>query len=702
MPDGILGTWTLPGTGTVHIYSGANGSLIRHLEGESISDLFGSSVAGLAPLVLTGPLPDLSITKTASPDPVVVGQDVTYTITITNGGSGDATAVVLMDTLSGQLGFVTADSTQGTVFGLGNTVTGDLGDIGEGRSLTVTVVARALDLGTACNDASVHTSAEELTLENNTARVCVTIVAGGDGPDLTITKTASPDPVATGQMLAYTIVVTNNGSGDATGVTVYDGLPEHVTLGMVPEDCDQASGVVTCNLGALPAGETVTLGFSVTVGSLACGTLTNEASARSLEGDENPSDNSTTVDTQVSDCEDLVDLSIIKSDFPDPVAPGQQLTYTITVGTTGDATGVVMTDQIPEGTVFVPGSGDCVENPPGSGTVIWTIGDLPDGTSVTCDVTVTVVDVSDFAHYTLNADFDQGVMINVGHGGVFPVPDDQLQLNPTYPYQFIWIAASLRGTIIKIDTDTGEILGEYLSAPDGMGRDPSRTTVDLNGNVWAGNREEGVFGGSMGSVVQIGLEQNLQCEDRNGNGVIDTYTGLGNVRDWDNAGGADTNGGVSTAQDECIIKYARTNGTKVRHVSVAGNNVWAGGFDGQDDFDLIDGDTGTVLSTFDVDCGGYGGLVDANGVLWSADREPLPRGILRYDTKNTTPTADDTYECMVYSQAYGVGIDSLGNIWLSQHTGSVLQIRSAGQSHPGAQAHLRGRHKRCCSDPHRR
>ena len=352
---------------------------------------------------------------------------------------------------------------------------------------------------------------------------------------------------------------------------------------MVPEGCDQASGVVTCNLGALPAGETVTLGFSVTVGSLACGTLTNEASARSLEGDENPSDNSTTVDTQVSDCEDLVDLSITKSDFPDPVPPGQQLTYTITVGTTGDATGVVMTDQIPEGTVFVPGSGDCVENPPGSGTVIWTIGDLPDGTSVTCDVTVTVVDVSDFAHYTLNADFDQGVMINVGHGGVFPVPDDQLQLNPTYPYQFIWIAASLRGTIIKIDTDTGEILGEYLSAPDGMGRDPSRTTVDLNGNVWAGNREEGVFGGSMGSVVQIGLEQNLQCEDRNGNGVIDTYTGLGNVRDWDNAGGADTNGGVSTAQDECIIKYARTNGTKVRHVSVAGNNVWAGGFDGQDD-----------------------------------------------------------------------------------------------------------------------
>ena len=84
--------------------------------------------------------------------------------------------------------------------------------------------------------------------------------------------------------------------------------------------------------------------------------------------------------------------------------------------------------------------------------------------------------------YTLNADFDEGTLVNLNH----TVVSDQLQLDSmATPFEFIWVAASGRGTIIKIDTVTGSILGEYWSAPDGRGRDPSRTTVDGNGNVWA-------------------------------------------------------------------------------------------------------------------------------------------------------------------------------------------------------------------------
>ena len=109
-----------------------------------------------------------------------------------------------------------------------------------------------------------------------------------------------------------------------------------------------------------------------------------------------------------------------------------------------------------------------------------------------------------------------------------------------------------RDTIVKIDTTTGAILGEYWSSPDRRGRNPSRTTVDANGNVWAGNRNEAA--GGQGSVVHVGLEENGQCVDRNGNGTIDTSTGLGDIKPWTNLGGADDNGGVSTAADECIIK----------------------------------------------------------------------------------------------------------------------------------------------------
>ena len=168
--------------------------------------------------------------------------------------------------------------------------------------------------------------------------------------------------------------------------------------------------------------------------------------------------------------------------------------------------------------------------------------------------------------YTLDADFDQGTLVNVNHNVA-----DQLQLDSeATPFEFIWVAASGRGTIVKIDTGTGVILGEYWSAPQNRPKNPSRTTVDSNGNVWAGNRDEA--DGGKGSIVHIGLEENGQCVDRNGNGVIDTSTGLGDIKPWPNAGGVDTNGGVTTAEDECIIHYVRTAGTDVRTVAVDGSN----------------------------------------------------------------------------------------------------------------------------------
>ena len=271
--------------------------------------------------------------------------------------------------------------------------------------------------------------------------------------------------------------------------------------------------------------------------------------------------------------------------------------------------------------------------------------------------------------YTLDADFDEGsAIINVVHS----IPD-QLQLDQTTSaFPFIWVAASDRGTIVKIDTDTGDILGEYQSAPDGRGTDPSRTTVDKSGNVWSGNRDES--SGGKGSVVQVGLEENGQCEDRNTNGVIDTSTGLGDIKPWTNDGGADDNGGVSTAEDECIIKYVRVEGDNIRHVSVdANNDVWtAGNFGSDNAFDLVDGDTGAILASFDVGCGGYGGLVDGNGVLWSANRGPGSDRLLRYDTKNTVTTGDDTSACLTASNSYGLGIDSNGNIWHSQFTSNTI------------------------------
>jgi RHS repeat-associated protein len=252
-----------------------------------------------------------------------------------------------------------------------------------------------------------------------------------------------------------------------------------------------------------------------------------------------------------------------------------------------------------------------------------------------------------FRVYTTNADFNQGGMINLTTS-----TPDQLQLDSTIrSFKFIWVAVSSKGTVVKINTETGAIIGEYFTSPNGQPRDPSRTTVDQNGNVWATNR-------AGNSVVHIGLVENGQCVDRNNNGVIDTSTGFNNIRAWTNTGGVNTNGGVSTAQDECILHYTKVNSFGTRHVSVnTDNDIWVSGTSGQR-FDLLDGVTGAIKRQENsVGFGGYGGLIDPSGVIWSAN--PM----LRWDTSKPLNGANGVNWRGYSHPSYGLCIDSLGNVY---------------------------------------
>jgi streptogramin lyase len=299
--------------------------------------------------------------------------------------------------------------------------------------------------------------------------------------------------------------------------------------------------------------------------------------------------------------------------------------------------------------------------------------------------------------FTTDDDFDNGALFNVNHH----TPNhDQLQLDEmTRPLPYVNIANSERGTIVRINVNNGAILGEYFTAPNGMGRDPSRTTVDKFGNVWVSNRAEAGFSGGQnkGSVTRVGVViggtrvdadgrpnpsgrylkppfNYNTCVDRDGDGLIKTSSRLGDILPWTNAGGADTHGGVSTAEDECIINYTRVVGTNTRTVAVdANNDVWTGGL-GDLDHEKISGVTGLPVpgTQFNAGCGGYGGLVDGNNVLWSA------RGganLLRYDVDATSGA------CLDASHGdYGLGIDPrTGEIWHTNLFGNrVAKLATTG------------------------
>lgn len=235
--------------------------------------------------------------------------------------------------------------------------------------------------------------------------------------------------------------------------------------------------------------------------------------------------------------------------------------------------------------------------------------------------------------------------------------NDTLRLSDEMePFNFLWVARSSNGTVVKINTDTNEIIGEYKTAPNGQPLNPSRTTVDKDGSLWVANRDGN-------SVTKIGLVENGQYrKDENG---VNTSTALGDIKNWSNAGGADTNGGVSTAEDDCILQYVRTSSTGTRHVSVdKDNNVWVSGT-GNRIFDLINTQTGTIIkSEGPVGFGGYGGLIDDNGVIWSSN--PM----LRWDTSKPLSGSNGTnWTGYSYAGSYGLGIDSQGNVWNSTHAG---------------------------------
>ncbi len=221
------------------------------------------------------------------------------------------------------------------------------------------------------------------------------------------------------------------------------------------------------------------------------------------------------------------------------------------------------------------------------------------------------------------------------------------------------------------------MLGEYSTSPDTtVGPNPSRTTVALDGSVWAGNRNDA-------SVIHVGLADEQQCVDRNGNGVIETSSGYGDVLPWPNAGGADFGGGVSTAADECILHYVKVRASRPRHLSIdPGNDVWVSGVGGRDDrlFELLDGASGQVLRTErPFACGGYGGLVDSGAVLWSATYNGP---VLRFDT--VTGQA----RCISGVASYGLALDPDGAVWVAGPSGDrVWRISSDGNQLSGPFAH---------------
>ena len=117
----------------------------------------------------TGASADLAIAMTDAPDPVTVGSNLTYSLTVTNLGAALATSVVVTDALPVSVTFLSASLSQGTWATNGSQFTCALSNVNANGSATISIVVRPNSVGTISNAATVSGSVFDPNPTNNTA-----------------------------------------------------------------------------------------------------------------------------------------------------------------------------------------------------------------------------------------------------------------------------------------------------------------------------------------------------------------------------------------------------------------------------------------------------------------------------------------------------------------------------------------------------
>lgn len=365
---------------------------------------------------------DVSVVKSDNPDPVGVGEDLTYTIVVTNNGpEATSSGVYVSDTLPPGVDFVSVETTQGSCIFDPPFIECDLGFLDSGQTVTITVVVRPTDSVAGqiiLNCAQAYMiDGNDPNLDNNES--CVDTRIQGLA-DLIVIKSDNPDPVMAGSDLTYTITVTNAGPNDATAVTLTDTLPTGVTFISASPGCSFfAPNTVICALGTLNVSDFVNV--TITVRPNAPGVITNTAEVTAAEDDPDTTNNQATEETEV---QGVADLSVVKTDQTDPVVVGQDLSYTLVVTNNGPspATNVVLTDTLPAGVIFVsaiPSQGTCTHN---SGVVTCSLGTLAVGAQATVTITI---------QPTVN---NIGTIVNVAtvtSDATDPTPDNDQDDEPT-------------------------------------------------------------------------------------------------------------------------------------------------------------------------------------------------------------------------------------------------------------------------------
>jgi uncharacterized delta-60 repeat protein/uncharacterized repeat protein (TIGR01451 family) len=236
---------------------------------------------------------DLGLGMTASPNPVVIASNLTYSFTLTNYGPAGASNIVVTDVLPPGSTYVSSTPSQGTASTNAGVLTWSIPAMAVNGSATLSLVIRPGVTGSLTNTAVVVNAVTDLNPDNDTGSAVVTVAA--PTADLSLGMIGQPDPVVSGNFVTYTLSVTNLGPATASTISLTNTLPAGVTfISANPAGYIlNGSTVAYANLGNLGNGSH--LSATIVVRPDVGGTITNVATVASAIADPSKLNNNASV-----------------------------------------------------------------------------------------------------------------------------------------------------------------------------------------------------------------------------------------------------------------------------------------------------------------------------------------------------------------------------------------------------------------------